>query len=129
MKVALDFEAYTAPQSRFICGETSLQEKVRVLRLMMKIFGRAIGRESLLPANMKNQSLSLITKGAGPVRALDKRSIFTTPHAVWHHLMCLRASGEERWAQRQTTHHAKQQATRKRAAASGNSLHPKPPMQ
>ena len=65
---------------------------------MMTILGRAKGRESLLPAAMMNRCRSLITMGARPMMGLDERPIFTRPQVVWHHLMCLRAYGEERWA-------------------------------
>ena len=45
----------------------SLQEKAQVLRIMVTIVGRFIGRESLLPAAMTNHYRSLITMGEGPM--------------------------------------------------------------
>ena len=69
----------------------SLSEKAWMLRLMMTILGKAIGRESLLPSAMTNHCRLLITVGAGPVMGLDGHPIFTKLRAVWHRLMCLRA--------------------------------------
>ena len=47
MELALDFEAFAgrplppAPQSKFVGGDMSLQEKGRVLRLIVTLVGRA----------------------------------------------------------------------------------------
>ena len=79
-------------------GEMSLQEKARVLRLMVTIMGRSIGWKSLLPAAKTNECRSLIAMGARPVMGLDECPIFTRLQAVWHHLMQLKAYGEERLA-------------------------------
>ena len=76
MELALDFEAYArrplppALQSKFVGGKMSLQEKARVLRLIMTILGRDVRRESLLLAAMTNHYRSLITMGAGPMMGL-----------------------------------------------------------
>ena len=120
MELALDFKAWR---------DVSPREPQLMLGLMVTILGRSIGRESLLPAAMTNHYWSLITMGAGPLIGLDERPIFTRPQAVWHHRLRLRAHSEEQWAQRQKAHHAKQQARKKRSAASGHTLQPKQPAQ
>ena len=61
----------TGTRLQSLCTHT----QARVVRVMMTIQGRAIGRESLLPAALTDHCRSLITIGA----RLDERPIFTTP--------------------------------------------------
>ena len=69
-----------------------------MLRIMMTILRRAIGRESLLLVAMTNHCRLPVTMALGPVMQLDERPILTKLQAVWHHLMRLRVYGKERWA-------------------------------
>ena len=62
MELALDFEAFAgrplpqAPQLKYAGGDLSLQEKGRVLRLIVTLVGRATERESIFPVRMRARS-------------------------------------------------------------------------
>ena len=120
-ELALDFESYTGrplpptPQTRFKGGETSLQEKGRVLRLAVSLLGKAAGRESILPAGFTNRCRSLVPLGAGTTAGVKGRPIFTRPAAVWHHLRRMQQYSAKRWAQQQQAKVARQQSKRRRA--------------
>ena len=130
MELAMDFEVYAgrqlppAPQSRFQGGDMSLQEKARVVRLFTTLLGRSVGKESILPAKLRNSCKSLITMGAGAVMVLEGRPLLTKPLDVWKPLRRLRKYGKERWAQcqrqRQAKHRAKREKNRPAARSSHN---------
>ena len=105
MELALDSEAFAgrplppAPQSKFVGGDMSLQEKGRALRCITLV-GRATERQSIFPAKMTHHCRSLTSMGAGTVMGPEGRPIFTKPLAVWKHLerlrtgqMCTKAKG------------------------------------
>ena len=126
MELALDFEAFAgrplppAPQSKFVGGDMSLQEKGRALRCITLV-GRATERQSIFPAKMTHHCRSLTSMGAGTVMGPEGRPIFTKPLAVWKHLERLRTYGEARCAQKQkartTRRHAKTKGPAKKQAA------------
>ena len=64
----------------------SLQEKGRVLWLMVTLLGRAMEQGSILPAKVTHHCCSLTSMGAGTVMGLEGRPLFTRPLEVWHHL-------------------------------------------
>ena len=119
MELALDFEAFAgrplppAPQSKFVGGDISLQEKSKVLRLIVTLVGRATERESIFPVKMTHHCRSLTSMGAGTVMGLEGRPVFARPTAVGKHLERLRTYGEARWAQKQKARAAKRQAKTK----------------
>ena len=47
---------------------------------------------------LQHKRTHIIIMGARPMMELDERPTFTRPQVVWHHIMRLRAYGEERWA-------------------------------
>ena len=94
----------------------SLQEKGRVLQLIVTLVGRAMERESIFLVKMTHHCRSPTSMGACTVMGLEGRPIFARPTAVWKHLERLRAYGEARWAQRQKAPTAKRQAKTKRPA-------------
>ena len=53
--------------------------------------GRAVGQDTILPANMTNHYKALIPMGAGLVMGLEGRPFFTRPLEVSRHLQRLRA--------------------------------------
>ena len=75
-------------------GDMCLQEKGRVLRLIVTLVGRATERESIFPVKMTHHCRSLTSMGAGTVIGLEGRPVFTRPTAVWKHLERLRTYGE-----------------------------------
>ena len=93
----------------------SLQEKGRVLRLVVSLLGKAAGRESILPAGFTNRCRSLVPLGAGTTAGVKGRPIFTRPAAVWHHLRRMQQYSAKRWAQQQQAKVARQQSKRRRA--------------
>ena len=121
LEPALDFESYTGrplpptPQTRFVGGEMSLQEKGRVLRLAVSLLGKAARRESILPVDFTNRCRSLVPLGAGTTAGVKGRHVFTRPAAVWHHLCRLQQYSAARWAQQQQARVAQQQSKRRRA--------------
>ena len=122
MELALDFEAFAgrplppAPQSKYAGGDLSLQEKGRVLRLIVTLNGRATDRESIFPLRMTHHCRSVTSMGAGTSMGLEGRPVFTRPTAVWKHLERLRTYGEARWAKKQKARTAKRQAKTKGTA-------------
>ena len=100
------FEAYVgrplppAAQATFRGGELSLQEKGRVLPLVVNVLGRATEQESILLAKMTHRWGSLASMGAGTIMGLEGRPLFTRRLAVWDHLMTPRAYGEGTWVQK-----------------------------
>ena len=131
MELTIDFEAYAgrqlppAPQSRFQGGDMSLQEKARVMRLITRLLGRSVGKESILPAKLTNSCKSLIPMGVGAVMGLEGRPLLTKPPDIWKHLQRLRKYGEDRWAQRRRQRQAKHRAKRDKQQAR-NAEHPRP---
>ena len=121
MELALDFETHVGrplpptPQPRFTGTELSLQEKGRVMRLAVTLMGKAVGKESILPARITNHCRSLVPLGAGPLVGVKGRPLFTRHMAVWHHLKRLQKYNAERWAQQQHPRVAKQHQKRRRA--------------
>ena len=91
----------------------SLQEKGRVLRLIVTLVGRATERESIFPVKITHHYRSLTSMGAGMVMGLEGRPVFTRPTAVWKHLERPFAYGEAKWAQKQKARTAKHQVQAK----------------
>ena len=100
-------------QSKFIGGDMSLQEKGRVLRLIVTLVGTGTERESIFPVKVTHHCRSLTSMGLGMVMGLEGRPVFTRPTAVWRHPERLRTYGEARWAQKQKARTAKRQAKTK----------------
>ena len=104
LELALDFESHAGrplpptPQTGFVGGEMSLQEKGRVMRLAASLLGSAAGRESVLPAGFTNRCRSLVPLEAGTTAGVKGRPIFTRPAADWHHLRRLQQYSATPWA-------------------------------
>ena len=92
-----------------------------MLRLIVTLLGRATERKSIFPVRMTHHCCSLTSMGAGTVKGLEGRPVFTSPTAVWKLLERLRTYGEARWAQKQKArtaeHHAKTKGTARKPAA------------
>ena len=92
MELALDFEAHVgrplplALQAKFV-GEMALQEKGRVLQLIVTLLGKATEKESILPAKMTHHCRSLTSMGAGVFMGVEGRPLLTRPREVWGHIV------------------------------------------
>ena len=84
----------------------SLPEKAHVLQLVVTLMGQSVGQGSILPATMTNHCRSLDTTGPGAVMELEAAQ-YSQGREVWHHILRLKAYGEERWAQRQKSQESK----------------------
>ena len=104
MELASDSESHAGrplpltPQSRFSGSEMPLQEKGHVLQLAVTLLGKAVGRETILPAAITAQCRWLVLLEAGTVVGVKGRLLFTRPVAVWHHLLRLRQYSSVRCA-------------------------------
>ena len=87
-----------------------------MLRLIVKLVGRATERESIFLVRMTDHCRSLTSMGAGTVMGLEGCPVFTRPTAVWKHPERLRTYGEAIWAQKQKARTAKRQAKSKGTA-------------